>query len=639
MTSEDMRKALDEAYASKLASSQVTVYASEEARQRAADELAALSNEETAEEISVEDAQQRITSWTADGSTLQATLPYDQVIERALDAGRKGGPFGRIALAITGEDIPLTVVFDDEQLDTFASEIDKTIGNARVDATVVIEDGTASSVEGHDGMQVDRDWLAERLSDVILEKDGSTYIIAEATEAPSRTTKEQADYLRDAINKALTAGAVFTYHSNDWTADQYELGNWTRVDVVQKDGEYDLQASIDPNIATSAIVKHVASLASTSSNDSNGITVDFETSDNGIIVKTSGSGEVPEVVPAIESVNEALYGNQGIAWSAATDPDSISIEIGESNAPETLGFEQAVDLGIICVIGEYTTEFSNEEGTENRNHNIKLVADILNDTICESNGGEWSFNSHTGDTNLDPPFASAGSIVNGEYVDSIGGGICQVATTVFNAVYEAGLDVVQRRNHSLYIGSYPTGRDVGVSYPELDFVWENKLDSDVLVKLSTTDTTITTQLYSVYTGFKVESSEGEWEEGEKYHTEFVVEEGLEKGDYYLKTVGEDGSKISVTRTVKDKSGAVISETVFDSVYEPKNEVYAIGPGTDTSKLARDTSEERNESEDDPYDSTSGDYDEYDDYGEGSEESDETYEELDETGYEEDTELY
>lgn len=581
MTSDQIRTALDEEFGSKLAGSKVTVYASEEARARESEKHAKEEDAAIVEQISAEEAKAKVTSWTADGTTLKATLPYDQVIEEAMQAGRKGGPFGRIALAFTSEDVPLNVTFDEKALDAFAQEVDATVGSERQDATLDIQNGYATAVEGHDGNMVDRSWLAQQISDVILDKNGATYVIAEATYAPSRTTLSQAETLAEAVNRALATGVDFTYKTLSWTANAAELGTWTRVNVVDKgDGTYDLQATVDPSVATAALVKHVSANADPTSTE--GVAVDFEVSDGNVTVKTSGSAEIPEVVPAIDKANEALYGEGGIAWSSS--PQRPTIDIGESNAPETLSFDQAVNLGIITVIGEYTTEYANDEGAENRNHNIHLVSDIINDTVCESDGGTWSFNTHSGDTNLDPPFSSAGSIVNGEYVDSIGGGICQVATTVFNAVYEAGLDVVERRNHSLYIASYPTGRDVGVSYPESDFVWENKLPSDVLLKVTYTDSTVTARLYSVYTGYKVESKVGEWEEGDRYKTLFEQDDSLEKGDYYLKTVGEDGRSVSVYRTVKDKTGAIVSEKDFMSVYEPKNEVYLVGPGTDTTNL-------------------------------------------------------
>ena len=583
MTSEQIRAALDEKFGSKLAGSKVTIYASEEARARESEKYAKEEDAAIVEQISADEAKAKVTSWTADGTTLKAALPYDRVIGEAMQAGRKGGPFARIALAFGNEDVPLDVTFDENALETFAKDIDATVGDERQDATVEVQNGYASAVDGHDGNMVDRAWLAQKISDVILDKNGATYVIAEASYAPSRTTLAQAEALAEAVNRALAAGVDFSYKTTSWSANAAELGNWTQFNVVDKgDGTYDLQASIDPSVATAALVKHMSANADPSSAE--GIAVDFEVSDGNVVVKTSGSAEIPEVVPAIESTNEALYGEGGAAWSSS--PQRPSIEIAESSAPETLSFDQALSLGIITVIGEYTTEYANDEGAENRNHNIHLVSDIINDTVCEANGGTWSFNTHSGDTNLDPPFASAGSIVSGEYVDSIGGGICQVATTVFNAVYEAGLDVVERRNHTLYIASYPTGRDAGVSYPESDFVWENKLPSDVLLKVSYTDSTVTARLYSVYTGYKVESKVGEWEEGERYKTEFEQDDTLEKGDFYLKTVGEDGRSVSVYRTVKDKTGAIVSETDFSSNYDPKNEVYLVGPGTDTSNLQK-----------------------------------------------------
>ena len=168
----------------------------------------------------------------------------------------------------------------------------------------------------------------------------------------------------------------------------------------------------------------------------------------------------------------------------------------------------------------------------------------------------------------------------------MGGGVCQVATTIFNAVYEAGLPIDMRFNHSLYIASYPDGRDASVSYPDLDFVWSNSLESDVLLKTDSTETTVTAKLYGVYTGYRVETEVSDWTEGAKYSTSFETDEALQPGMYYLKKNGQDGRTISVTRSVYDKDGTPIEVRVFPSNYQAQNEVYVVGPGTDTSGLVR-----------------------------------------------------
>ena len=173
----------------------------------------------------------------------------------------------------------------------------------------------------------------------------------------------------------------------------------------------------------------------------------------------------------------------------------------------------------------------------------------------------------------------AGAIIDGEYTDSVGGGICQVATTVFNAVYESGLPIKERHNHSLYIASYPQGRDAAVSYPELDLVWQNDTANDVLVKVSCSEGSVTATLYGVDSGYQVSTETGQWEKGKTHSSTTKVDDTLAPGTSYVKTRGTDGSTIEVTRTVKDAAGNIVRQDLFASVYDPVNEVVVKGPET------------------------------------------------------------
>ena len=96
-------------------------------------------------------------------------------------------------------------------------------------------------------------------------------------------------------------------------------------------------------------------------------------------------------------------------------------------------------------------------------------------------------------------------------------------------------------------------------------------------------------LYGVYTGYRVESEAGEWEHGASYQTTFETDSSLASGQSYIKTYGEDGSSFSVTRRVYDKDNQLISENTFYSNYPAKNQVYVVGPGTDTSALVNNSS--------------------------------------------------
>src|SRR3954463_1623393 len=88
-------------------------------------------------------------------------------------------------------------------------------------------------------------------------------------------------------------------------------------------------------------------------------------------------------------------------------------------------------------------------------------------------GETFSFNGTTGERSPDKGFLEAPVIINGELKTGLGGGVCQVSTTTFNAAYEAGLSITDRTNHALYISHYPLGRDATVNYPDTDLKFVN----------------------------------------------------------------------------------------------------------------------------------------------------------------------
>ena len=126
-------------------------------------------------------------------------------------------------------------------------------------------------------------------------------------------------------------------------------------------------------------------------------------------------------------------------------------------------------MGITGLVSSYTTIYAADA---NRVHNVRLVADLIDRTLIAP-GTTFSFNETTGERNADKGFLEAPVIINGELQTGLGGGVCQVSTTVFNAAYEAGLDITERTNHALYISHYPQGRDATVNYPDLDLKFVN----------------------------------------------------------------------------------------------------------------------------------------------------------------------
>ena len=86
-------------------------------------------------------------------------------------------------------------------------------------------------------------------------------------------------------------------------------------------------------------------------------------------------------------------------------------------------------------------------------------------------------------------------IINGEVETGLGGGVCQVSTTVFNAAYEAGLPITARTNHALYISHYPLGRDATVDYPSVDLKFVNNTPHWLLLRTFVGSDSLVVTLY------------------------------------------------------------------------------------------------------------------------------------------------
>lgn len=144
-------------------------------------------------------------------------------------------------------------------------------------------------------------------------------------------------------------------------------------------------------------------------------------------------------------------------------------------------------------IGTFTTNYSAND--YNRNTNIKLATKTI-DSYLLMPGDSFSFNDFVGDTTADKGYLGAGSYLNGEVVDSLGGGVCQVSTTLYNAIIKAGIIPDVRYNHSMTVGYVPIGQDAAIAYPYKDLKFTNPYNSPVYIEGSVSPTSVTFTLYS-----------------------------------------------------------------------------------------------------------------------------------------------
>ena len=577
LTREQASQKVSDHYQVRLSEGAAVIFSDEETA--ASIDLAAqlVQDEAIAEQVSFEEAQKNKKLWRVDASTLGASLPVDALVDEAFSIGRGfAGVAERVAAALDGRTVAVRLDFDKDLIESLASDIDSAIGVVRVDYDVVVRGGVASVVEGHDGNMVNRVTFAQDIASCLLSADPATAsFIATLEYAPLRIDAASAERTCDVINTALEAGATFSHAGYAFEVGGKELGGWIETEVVGLADGHVLVPVIDSELATPALVSKVNA-------QEKGVEVEVSITVSGdeVMVEPREEVSVPELSTALESLNDNLFG----AYRSTGSPDAVivdePIEIATQVVSGPIDFDTALSFGIISEISSYTTKFVGTSATKNRTHNIHLVADLIDKSVAPADGGRWSFNEVAGNCDEAAGFLPAGAITGDEYIEEAGGGICQVATTVFNAVFDAGYAVPARTNHSLYVASYPAGRDAAVSYPDLDFVWRNDTASDVLLRATYTDSSITVTLYGVDPGYVVTSETGEWVEGEKHKTKTITDEKLAPGASYVKTAGTDGLEITVVRTVKSKDGDVVSKDVFESVYSPVTEIIVEGPGSE-----------------------------------------------------------
>ena len=190
--------------------------------------------------------------------------------------------------------------------------------------------------------------------------------------------------------------------------------------------------------------------------------------------------------------------SDSISAAATSSIRRASLRLKQTRADLTTA--EANELGIREQISTFTTDMGTS--SSNRIHNVQLMAEYIDGTIVEP-GQEFSFNDRVGPRTVERGFREGQMIIGSLLLPSIGGGVCQTATTLFNNAFELGLPIVERHNHSFYISHYPMGRDATVSWGGPDFAFKNDLKTGILIKTRYTASTLTFSFYGTDPGRRV----------------------------------------------------------------------------------------------------------------------------------------
>lgn len=254
------------------------------------------------------------------------------------------------------------------------------------------------------------------------------------------------------------------------------------------------------------------------------------------------------------------------------DEYTIPLKITYPNVTtKQIGNEAFPDL-----LSQFSTSFTSSG--YNRSNNIILSSAKLNGLVLMP-GEEFSYNQAVGQRTKAAGFRKAGAYSNGKVVQEVGGGICQVSSTLYNAVLYANLEIVERTNHYFNPGYVKAGLDATVSWGGPDFRFKNNRNYPIRIVTDTSGKKLKVYIY----GLKTDDDctvvlDPRYISSVPYKTTYQKDPSLATGETRVISSGSNGCKTATYKYVYDKNGTLISsECISRDTYSPHNKVVTVGP--------------------------------------------------------------
>jgi vancomycin resistance protein YoaR len=482
---------------------------------------------------------------------------WGRAVSLARSEGDGFGPlrgFKRLDVQVFGADVspPVEVLTGalEYKLQLIAAQVDRNPRNAQL----VRRNGRIVAVAARPGLVLDRKAAAETIVRRLgtLDRTGGTVRLPLRRSTPEVEAADLAR-ARQQAQVATSAPVHLTLGQTRWLLTPHRIASLLQLPA---DGRTSLA------IAGPAAQRWLIAL---------GKRVEHPARDATFAV----DGSRVSVVPAQPGIQLNAIATAEAVLRAALRPDPArrvaALAVAEAQPKRSTAAARA--MHIHKVVSSYTTEYG---GIPNRIHNVQLVAHLIDGTLIAP-GATFSFNGTTGERSAAKGFLEAPVIVNGELTTGLGGGVCQVSTTVFNAAFEGGLKITQRTNHALYISHYPQGRDATVDYPDVDLKFVNDTGNWLLLRTFVGSSSLTVNLYGTPVHRKVESTTAPLVTTGPIPVQKTIDDSLKPGETVVDDAGVPPMSTSVTRDVYTPDGKLLYHDTWYSSYRAEPKLVRIGP--------------------------------------------------------------
>jgi vancomycin resistance protein YoaR len=470
----------------------------------------------------------------------------------AVDEG--GGPLPfrglkRLWLRVSGAEVEPTFDVYDPALEYRLSQLAAEIDRPAREASLVLHDREPEIVGGRSGRRLDREAAAGIVVAMLGGFERAETALPVAVDEP-QVTRQALRPVAVRVRTILSAPVRLTYSGASFTVRPRELA---RMLVLPSGGTTELR--IDEEAAAQRFANLARGVARPPRS------ADFAVRPNGSVrIVPSRPGRELDVAATAEAL-----------LAAASRTADRTGELVVIEARPALTTREARSLGVRRELAGYATLYS---GTAERITNLQLGVELL-DGARIAPGAVWSFNEHVGPRTEERGFRSAPVIINGQYEEGVGGGVSQIATTVFNAAWEAGIKIAERTAHALYISRYPTGRDATVNYPDVDLKLRNDTGRWIVIKASYDESGILVRLLGGGAERRVESIDGPLEVTGQPRTERIPDPSMFVGQRLIVDYGEPSRAVTVERIVY-RGGEVLYDETWTTSYRYEKKIVRVG---------------------------------------------------------------
>ena len=428
-----------------------------------------------------------------------------------------------------------------------------TMANGAVSATVTLDGTKPVTTPASNGIGLDVEASLKQIGGT-WPLGKKTLAMAEGTATPAITDEEASEFVDGTLTPLLSSGLTVNtadagaQSKNPGAAAAFSPQDTAEMLKISSEGGT-LSATFDPSALRDAIVARVGQVETPAQN----ATWKIDGS------ATGAPGARPQYVPAAQGKTidtAALSASLLKAGTSATDVAGRTVTLPMVVSEPTVKTPQN-EWGISEAIGEFATPYN--AGDAPRTQNLTRGAELVNGTVVKP-GEVFSLEKVLGEVDGEHGFAAAGVIQNGEHVDAMGGGLSQVATTVFNAGFEAGMDDTEHHPHQYYFERYPAGREATLWTGNLDMKFTNSTPHAVLVQAWLDGEQIHVRMWSTkYYDVSITSSE-------RSNFRPVRTEHGSGPNCEPTSGGQPGFDITVTRTRKH-DGKALPDDVLTTKYD------------------------------------------------------------------------